>query len=641
MSYKLNKTNGSLLVELQDGVIDNTSSDLTLVGRNYKGFGESINENFIKLLENFSSTSAPKNAISGQLWYDTSDQRLKVYNGTTFRIAGGPIVSASQPNMVAGDLWIDNEQNKLYFFDGTDVVAVGPNYTASQGKTLLEAITMIDTSGQTRAVLAEYLQGNLVGIHSASEFTPRTEDVLLPYAIGRVIKIGFNPLNVTDNGDIKAYRWNGIASISESLVDSSGVSVSAIDFVRTNERDSQNVVVDQTMEGGLFVKGQEGLRVGYGDTKYGRFSVNSSDTKTVIDMLEQNQPFAIRRKVGNDFIDGITFDTLNGRIGIFQDTPTKELDITGSARITGDLKIEGNIEIGGASTIIDSAELRVQDPQIQLGITDDSTQLDDAGIDGGGFVVNSANGSKDFIWRNATGNFTSNQNIDLVLGKSFRISNNNVLTATTLGSGVVNSSLQNVGVLTSLQVAGNAQLGSVSSTAGLAITTNGDITINNQILTGLANPTDATDATNKTYVDTEIATEILAMQLDITGLSNPDSPGVVNGPTTSVGSILQSIYPATALANGKTARLHCTSYESSVVSGIQISVGTSPDATKVLQKSSIAVDAAGTQNQTVIQDISATNTATGAVALNPTRYTMIFTVDGGTWTHTSTTAFTE
>ena len=345
MSYKLNKTDGSLLVELQDGVIDTTSSDITLVGRNYKGFGEYINENFIKLTESFASTSAPTNAIAGQLWYDTSDQRLKIYNGTTFRIAGGPIISSSQPNMVAGDLWIDNEQNKLYFYDGTDVVAVGPNYTATQGKTLLEAVTMIDTSGQTRAILAQYIQGNLIGIHSAAQFTPRTEDVLLPYAAGRVIKVGFNPLYLADNGDNIAFRWNGIAATAENLVDAQGVSVASTDFVRNNERDSSNVIVDQTMDGGLFVKGDTGVKVGYGDTAYGQFKTTETDTKTVIDILNQNQPFAIRRKVGSNLLDGLSFDTLNGRFGIFQSTPTVELDVTGAARFTGNVSIEGNITV--------------------------------------------------------------------------------------------------------------------------------------------------------------------------------------------------------------------------------------------------------------------------------------------------------
>ena len=76
MSYRLNKTNGDLLVDLVDGQLDITSTDITLVGRNYKGFGEFLNENYIKLLENFSNTSAPSNPISGQLWYDTSEARF-------------------------------------------------------------------------------------------------------------------------------------------------------------------------------------------------------------------------------------------------------------------------------------------------------------------------------------------------------------------------------------------------------------------------------------------------------------------------------------------------------------------------------------------------------------------------------------
>ena len=53
MAYKLNKTDGTLLTELVDGQIDTTSSDITLIGRNYVGFGEAFNENLIKILENF------------------------------------------------------------------------------------------------------------------------------------------------------------------------------------------------------------------------------------------------------------------------------------------------------------------------------------------------------------------------------------------------------------------------------------------------------------------------------------------------------------------------------------------------------------------------------------------------------------
>ena len=393
------------------------------------------------------------------------------------------------------------------------------------------------------------------------------------------------------------------------------------------------------MDGGLFVKGETGLKVGFGDTQYGVLKVLETDTKTVLDIVEQNKDFAIRRKVGNDFLDALTLDTSTGRFGIFNTTPSAELDITGNGKISGDLTVEGNLNITGTTFAVDTVNMRIKDPQINLGVSEDSTELTDTQVDGGGFVINSLNGSKDFVWRNATGNFTSNQNIDLELGKSFRINNNNVLTANTLGSGVINSSLTSVGTLGSLNVSGNAQVGSLSSSGALNISSTGDITVNNQKITGVATPTGSTDVSTKGYVDSQIELDTLPIALDITGFTNPNPPGTVAGPTTDVRSVLQSIYPASSTSNGKVAKIHCTSYANSVVSGIQVTVGTSPDATKVLQKSSIAVDAAGTQNQTVIQDLAATNTASGTVALSPDRYTMTFTITGGVWTHNSTVAY--
>ena len=85
MSYQLNKTDGTLLLDLIDGQIDTASTNLTLVGRNYTGYGESFNENFIKLLENFSNTAAPSNPLTGQLWWNSSDQRLQVYDGSVWK----------------------------------------------------------------------------------------------------------------------------------------------------------------------------------------------------------------------------------------------------------------------------------------------------------------------------------------------------------------------------------------------------------------------------------------------------------------------------------------------------------------------------------------------------------------------------
>ena len=92
MSYIINRTDGTILTEIVDGNVDQTSTDLTLIGKNASTYGELLNENFVFLLENFASTSSPNNPIIGQLWYDKSTAQLKVYDGSGFKAAGGTFV---------------------------------------------------------------------------------------------------------------------------------------------------------------------------------------------------------------------------------------------------------------------------------------------------------------------------------------------------------------------------------------------------------------------------------------------------------------------------------------------------------------------------------------------------------------------
>ena len=626
MSYKINKTNGDLLVELTDGIIDTASTDITLVGRNYKGFGEAFNENFVKIVENFASTSAPSNPLKGQLWYDNSENRLKIYDGISFRTAGSPTVSSSQPtNLVSGDLWIDNAENKLYFWDGSDLVLVGPQYNATQGKTGLEAVTMVDTSNQIKTVLAMYIGGVLAGIYSRFEFTPGVDYNILPYTPGRSIKVGFNPTVVSD------FKHQGTALSAELLIDAQGNTFSATDFIRTNERDNSNAVVDQQMEGALFVKGDTGVTVGYGDTQYASFKTVDSGTTTSIELKQLNYDFSIRVPLGNDFIEAFTLDTSTGRIGIYQDTPTVALDVTGAGNFTGNLTVGGDLIIEGDTVTVNTATMTVEDPNIELGKVDTPT---DTTANQGGITLKGAT-DKTINWVQSTGNWTFNQNIDLIAGKEYRIENTQVLSKTRLGDTVtIAAGLTTVGTLGSLSVTGNVTLGSISTPGALSITTGGTITLNSQKITGVATPTTATDVTNKAYVDTSVATIPIAFALDITGLTSPNPAGTGNGPIVDVRSILESISPANSAREGTVATIHCTSYAGATVTGINITVTT--NGTGVLQKSTIAVDSAGTQNESVIQDITAANPASGTVVLTLSRHTMIFTVTGATWTFTST-----
>ena len=76
MAYTINKTDGTTVATITDGTIDNTTS-LTLFGKSYSGFGELLNENLVKLLENASGTATPSAPLRGELWFDTTTNQLK------------------------------------------------------------------------------------------------------------------------------------------------------------------------------------------------------------------------------------------------------------------------------------------------------------------------------------------------------------------------------------------------------------------------------------------------------------------------------------------------------------------------------------------------------------------------------------
>jgi len=160
MSYRLNKTDGTLLTELIDGKIDNTSTELTFIGKNYQGFGEFINENFIKLLESFANVSAPSKPIKGQLWFDTTNNRLKVFDGVTFRSTDNSVISTTAPlEKIEGDIWIDSSKDQMYYWTGSEWILVGPVYTKSQGLSGFKVETVKDNFALDKTILKLFVAG--------------------------------------------------------------------------------------------------------------------------------------------------------------------------------------------------------------------------------------------------------------------------------------------------------------------------------------------------------------------------------------------------------------------------------------------------------------------------------------------------
>ena len=591
MSYKLNKTDGSLLVDLVDGQLDTTTTDISLIGKNYSGFGESLNENLIKMLENFSKSSAPSNPLIGQLWYDTATQRIKVYDGVGFRTSGAPSVQPQQPaGMVAGDLWIDSDDKKLYFYDGSQLELAGPIYSTAQGKTGPEVITLIDVFNNSQIVIKWNIAGTTVGVWSNTEFTPA-----VGYTIAGItgdIKPGFTPVALAD------FRFRGIADQASALRDSLGNVKSAEKFLPAD--------ASATTTGALTVQNSGGLTIGLAQNNI----LKVVGTSFVSENQLSNHDWKVRVRKPSGFIDALVVSTTNSHFGVFKTDPQYSL------HVGGDMKVEGNLLIGGDSVFVETQNLRVEDKNIELAIQSDSSTGDNAAVDGGGVILKSSQLDKEFIWKNTTQAWTSSENMDLATTKGYKVDGVEVLNKTAIGSTVTHAlGITQVGTLSTLSVDDITLNGNTVSTSasGLQITSTGSIAItNNQKITGLANPTLDQDAATKYYVDDQINDEPVIMNLDT-------SDGITNA---QMATIIEDIYPAGNKKVGTFAYITTSTMAGISVTGINIGA--------VTTKSFISVDSNGVQNESVLQDIAFTN-ATGTSTPSITRGLKRFIVVGTTW----------
>jgi hypothetical protein len=152
---------------------------MTLVGKNYAGYGEFLDENFIHLLESGSNTTAPAAPLTGQLWWDKTNNLLKVYNGAIFKTISAATASASAPaSNVTGDLWYDTVNQQLKVWTGAAFLVVGPGYTSAQGESGAIPETILNSTGATRYITSLYVNNNRVAIvYDGAQFVPEASVV--------------------------------------------------------------------------------------------------------------------------------------------------------------------------------------------------------------------------------------------------------------------------------------------------------------------------------------------------------------------------------------------------------------------------------------------------------------------------------
>ena len=325
MAYKINNTFGTLLVTLADGTIDTATTDITLIGKGYAGFGERLNENLIKMLENFNNTTAPSNKQQGQIWFDQTNKQINVYTGAKWKPIGSPTNSAIAPtNSVQGDLWFDTTNTQLYVHTGSAWTLIGPTTVSGSGVTQMVPEVVRDNTGVNRSILKMVTEDVVVGIVSNLAFTPSTSEA---NAVA-LTSAGFSAVaqGVQLSSTVSSAKFRGTATDSDAL---GGIAVA--NFLRSDANDSTT--------GHLEILNDNGLRIGAGAD---------------IEMTMTGDDFTI----ANVTSDGdINFKVNDG--GVTKTVMTMMGD-------SGDVRIQGNLTIDGDTVTSNTSTLTVEDNIIEL-----------------------------------------------------------------------------------------------------------------------------------------------------------------------------------------------------------------------------------------------------------------------------------
>ena len=329
MAYTVNKTDTSATPNsytVQDSVV-NDQTDINLIGKGYAGYGEQIAENFLHILENFADQTQPTKPIIGQLWYDKSEDRLKVYTtSNVFSPLGGATYATDAPSgQVSGDFWINSSTGQLYFYNGSSNVLVGP--PSSSGTTNgLTFEVIADSTDTDQNVTNVYNDGTRIAIISEDSFTPKSSIT------------GFASITAGINlsTDVSGNKLTGTSTDADALG-----GVAAANYLRSNAND--------TTSGSLGILSDSGLTVGAGSD----LTVTVSGTDVTVANTSSNGDILF---TVNDGGVTKTLMTLDGGDG----------QVTFTDGAINNLRVSGNLTVDGTTTTVNTTTLTIEDNIIEL-----------------------------------------------------------------------------------------------------------------------------------------------------------------------------------------------------------------------------------------------------------------------------------
>ena len=336
MAYTINKTDGTVVATITDGTVDNTTS-VQLFGKSFSGFGEGLNENLVKLLENSSGTSAPSSPLRGELWFDTNTGQLKVYDGSSFKPSGGAKSQSAEPtSSSAGDLWHDSDDDQLYVYTGSAFQLVGPVYTSGQTLSGFQIETLA-SSGGNKVVASMYAGNTRVAILSKEDFTPSVTQTGFA-----AVKAGFT-LNSTLGAVFEGTNTQASFVSVSGTSNTSSTLIAGGNFLRADAAD--------TTTGALTIDTDSGIIIG--DSQELTVTVSSNDVTIAQTSQDKDLKFTV-----ND--------------GGSTKTPLTLTGADGGVDIVGDVTITGNFNVSGAYNYTSSEIVQHTDNFLKLNAGDSS-----------------------------------------------------------------------------------------------------------------------------------------------------------------------------------------------------------------------------------------------------------------------------
>ena len=368
MAYAIDRYNNTLLTTVEDGTVDQTT-DLKFIGKNYAGYGEIQNENFLFLLENFSGANQPSRPISGQVWFDSGTSKLKFYDGTQWRTTGGSEIGATEPTGLAtGDFWWDAGNDQLYVYNGTNFVLIGPQ-NAGEGVTQMQSLEVLDTTSATRGIIAAVIEDEVIYVISPLEFDLNaSQSSLISQGFDRInkgitlrnTKLATNGVTSTDD------RFHGTATNAEKLG-----GVAAANFVQTG---LGNTVFSSTVEvpdSGILVGASQDLQVKIDDNGFDGIIQNITNNGTI--KLKVTSGAGVLTHVGTVTDTGIIAaadNTFTLGSSTFKWSNVHATTFTGEATKAATLRVGSDFRSASASATANTIVARTADGNIAANLFD-------------------------------------------------------------------------------------------------------------------------------------------------------------------------------------------------------------------------------------------------------------------------------